>query len=38
MTDNSKPTGAAIETIEKLPKSHRFAIGDRTPACCRVGT
>jgi hypothetical protein len=40
MTDNSKRTGAAIEahyqflawlvqTIEKLPKSHKFAIGDR---------
>jgi hypothetical protein len=40
MTDNSKRTGAAIEahyqflawlvpTIEKLPKSHKFTIGDR---------
>jgi hypothetical protein len=40
MTDNSRRTGAAIEshyqflawlvpTIEKLPKSHKFTIGDR---------
>jgi hypothetical protein len=40
VTDNSKRTGAAIEshyqflawlvpTIEKLPKSHKFTIGDR---------
>jgi hypothetical protein len=40
MSDNSKRTGAAIEahyqflvwlmpTIEKLPKSHKFTIGDR---------
>jgi len=40
MTDNSRPTGAAVEahyqflawlvpTIEKFPKSHKFTIGDR---------
>ena len=40
MTDNSRRTGVAIEahyqflawlvpTIEKLPKSHKFTIGDR---------
>jgi hypothetical protein len=40
MTDNTKRTGAAIEahyqflawlapTVEKLPKSHKFTLGDR---------
>jgi hypothetical protein len=51
MTDNPSDTGAAIEahyqflvwllpTVEKFPKSHKFAIGDRIEAISarRVGS